>query len=123
MQISDEIARAGRVIPWNKGKTQTTVPDEARVGDPKQAVEARPRELAIFTRAIDSKLREVDLVKLRSEDVAPHGEPIDGAMVRQQRQPADILQRSTAARQRSPQGNGQGGSARANWCETFLVIV
>jgi integrase len=48
-------------------------------------MEGRTRELAMFNLAIDSKLRGCDLVKLRVEDVAPHGLAIDRAMVRQQK--------------------------------------
>ena len=43
----------------------------------------RTRELALFNLAIDSKLRGCDVVRLRVEDVAPHGYAVDRATVRQ----------------------------------------
>lgn len=43
------------------------------------------RDLALFNLAIDSKLRGCDLVRLRVEDVAPHGYAIDRATVRQRK--------------------------------------
>jgi hypothetical protein len=43
----------------------------------------RRRDLALFNLAIDSKLRACDVVRLKVEDVAPHGSVIDRATVRQ----------------------------------------
>ena len=43
----------------------------------------RTRDLALFNLAIDSKLRGCDVVRLRVEDVAPHGYAVDRATVRQ----------------------------------------
>ncbi len=43
----------------------------------------RKRDLALFNLAIDSKLRGCDLVRLKVEDVAPHGYTVDSATVRQ----------------------------------------
>lgn len=39
----------------------------------------------MFYLAIDSKLRGCDVVRLKVEDVAPHGHPIDRATVRQKK--------------------------------------
>jgi integrase len=56
------------------------------LGDPQQTADGGPDARACDVNlAIDSKLRGCDLVKLRIEDVAPHGLAIDRAMVRQQK--------------------------------------
>jgi hypothetical protein len=49
----------------------------------KLQLEGRTRDLAMFNVAIDSKLRGCDVVKLKVEDVAPHGQALDRATVRQ----------------------------------------
>jgi integrase len=41
---------------------------------PRAGLQRRPRDLALFNLAIDSKLRGCDVVALRVEDVAPHAE-------------------------------------------------
>ncbi|MDQ2084453.1 tyrosine-type recombinase/integrase [Xanthobacteraceae bacterium Astr-EGSB] len=51
----------------------------------KLQVDGKIRELAMFNLAIDSKLRGCDLVRIRVEDVAPHGLAIDRAVVRQRK--------------------------------------
>ncbi len=43
------------------------------------------RDLALFNLAIDSNLCGCDLVKLRVEDVAPHGDALDRATIRQRK--------------------------------------
>lgn len=48
-------------------------------------VERPVGDLALFNLAIDSKLRGCDLVSLRVEDVAPHGQTLDRATVRQRK--------------------------------------
>src|ERR1700730_141228 len=48
-------------------------------------VEGRTRDLAMFNRAIDSKLRGCDVVAIKVEDVAPHGYAADRATVRQRK--------------------------------------
>jgi integrase len=73
--------------PWNKGKVIGPRPPP-RPGHvwsirAKLHLELRARDLALFNLAIDSKLRECDLVALRVDDVAPHGYTIDRADVRQ----------------------------------------
>ena len=87
MQRTDEIARSGHVIPWNKGKLVGPKPPlqtkHVWAIRSKLQMEGRTRELAMFNLAIDSKLRGCDLVELRIEDVAPHGLADDRAMVRQ----------------------------------------
>jgi hypothetical protein len=43
----------------------------------------RTRDLAIFSVAMDCKLRSCDVVSLKVDDIAPHGQAADRAMVRQ----------------------------------------
>jgi hypothetical protein len=75
--------------PWNKGKLIGAKPPLR----PKHVwsirtrlmVEGRTRNLALFSLAIDSKLRGCDVVALRVEDVAPTGYTIERATVRQRK--------------------------------------
>jgi hypothetical protein len=48
-------------------------------------LEGRTRDLAMFNLAIDSKLRDCDVVAIKVEDVAPHGYAADRATVRQRK--------------------------------------
>ena len=48
-------------------------------------MEKHTRDLAMFNLAIDSKLRGCDVVRLKVEDVAPHGMIVDRAMVRERK--------------------------------------
>ncbi len=48
-------------------------------------MERPPRDLALFSLAIDSKLRGCDVVALRVEDVAPNGYALDRATIRQKK--------------------------------------
>ena len=48
-------------------------------------VEGRTRDLAMFSLAIDSKLRGCAVVALKVEDVAPNGYAVDRATVRQKK--------------------------------------
>ena len=67
--------------PWNKGKLTGPKPPL----QPKQVwairtrlqLAGRTRDLALFNLAIDSKLRECDLVSVKVENVAPHGYAIE----------------------------------------------
>ena len=45
----------------------------------------RTRDLALFNLAIDSKLRGCDVVRLKVDDVAPHGYALERATVRQRK--------------------------------------
>ncbi len=99
--------------PWNKGKL---VGHEApfklkeiwavRV---RLQLADRRRELALFNRAIDSRLRVCDLVKLRVRDVC-HGQAVASrTIVLQQKthRPVQFEITEPAHRQRSvPHGNG-----------------
>jgi integrase len=75
--------------PWNKGRLTGAKPPL----QPKHVwairtrlqLARRGRDLALFNVAIDSKLRGCDVVRLRIEDVAPHGHTIDRATVRQRK--------------------------------------
>jgi hypothetical protein len=66
MQSTDEIARSGHVIPWNKGKLVGPKPPlqtkHVWAIRSKLQMEGRTRELAMFNLAIDSKLRGCDLL-------------------------------------------------------------
>src|SRR5215475_5235495 len=78
-----------RQIPWNKGKLIGSKPP-LRTKDvwsirTKLQVEKRTRDLAMFNLAIDSKLRGCDVVRLKVEDVAPHGMAVDRVTVRQRK--------------------------------------
>ena len=76
-------------IPWNKGKLVGPKPPL----QPKHVWAIRThlqmlrkvRDLALFNLAIDSKLRGCDVVRLKVEDVAPHGYTIERATVRQKK--------------------------------------
>ena len=75
--------------PWNKGKLVGAKPPlrpkhvwSIRA---KLQMAGRTRDLAMFNLAIDSKLRGCDVVRLRVEEVAPHGHAVDRATVRQRK--------------------------------------
>ena len=75
--------------PWNKGKLIGAKPPLR----PKHVwsirtrlmVEGRTRDLALFNLAIDSKLRDCDVVAPKVDDVAPTGYTIERATVRQRK--------------------------------------
>lgn len=75
--------------PWNKGKLIGAKPPL----QPKHVwsvrtrlqLDGRLRDLALFNLAVDSKLRACDLVRLRIEDVAPHGYAIQRTIVQQRK--------------------------------------
>ena len=59
---------------------------KARLVYPQQVANRRPNTRpAMFNLAIDSKLRGCDVVRLKVEDVAPHGHAVDRATVRQKK--------------------------------------
>lgn len=88
-QTIQQTATETRRRPWNKGKYTGSKPPL----QPRQVwavrthlqFAGRKRDLALFNLAIDSKLRGCDLVSLRVEDVAPHGQTLDRATVRQRK--------------------------------------
>src|SRR6516164_3863025 len=75
--------------PWNKGKFTGAKPPlrPKHVWSirSKLQAEGRTRDLAMFNLAIDSKLRGCDVVRLKVEEVAPHGHAVDRATVRQKK--------------------------------------
>ena len=87
--ISETTLQRLHRCPWNKGKLTGAKPPlrpkhvwSIRT---KLQVEGRPRDLAMFNLAIDSKLRGCDVVSLMVEDVAPQGLAVDRATVRQKK--------------------------------------
>jgi len=83
------IAAAPKCTPWNKGKLigpkPPLRPKHVWSIRTKLQVEGRPRDLAMFNLAIDSKLRGCDVVSLKVEDVAPHGHAVERVTVRQKK--------------------------------------
>jgi len=80
---------ASKPTSWNKGKLigpkPPLRPKHVWAIRTKLQLEGRTRDLAMFNVAIDSKLRGCDVVKLKVEDVAPHGQALDRATVRQRK--------------------------------------
>ena len=76
-------------LPWNKGKLSGAKPrlrpKHVWSIRTKLQIEGRTRDLAMFNLAIDSKLRDCDVVELRVEDVAAGGYTADRATVRQRK--------------------------------------
>src|SRR3546814_1153882 len=85
----DSPASSAPTGPWNKGKLIGPKPPL----QPKHVwsirtrlqLDGRLRDLALFNLAVDSKLRACDLVRLRIEDVAPHGYAGQCATVQQRK--------------------------------------
>src|SRR3954469_6155033 len=89
--VQDQVngGSAPRRVPWNKGKLTGAKPPlrpkhvwSIRT---KLQIEGRARDLAMFNLAIDSKLRDCDVVAIRVEDVAAGGYTADRATVRQRK--------------------------------------
>ena len=89
MQQSNPVNRVAVQSPWNKGKLIGQKPPlklkEIWAIRVRLQLTERARDLALFNLAIDSKLRAIDLVKLRVFDVAPGGCIGTRAMVLQQK--------------------------------------
>jgi integrase len=88
MEIIDNAsAVTPRRRPWNKGKLigpkPPLQPKHVWAIRTRLQLAGRTRDLALFNLAVDSKLRGCDVVRLRVEDVAPHGYAVDRATVRQ----------------------------------------
>ena len=75
--------------PWNKGKLigqkPPLQPKHVRAIRSRLQLGNEKRDLALFSVAIDSKLRGCDVVSLRKADIAPHGYAVDRAIVRQRK--------------------------------------
>ncbi len=82
-------ATSPRRPAWNKGKLigakPPLRPKHVWSIRTKLQVEGQIRELAMFTLAIDSKLRGCDVVALKVKDVAPKGHAVERATVRQKK--------------------------------------
>jgi integrase len=83
------VATTHEHMPWNKGKVTGAKPPfrPKHVWSirSKLQLEGRIRDLAMFNLAIDSKLRGCDVVALRVGDIAPNGNTIDRATIRQRK--------------------------------------
>ena len=86
---TDANPQASRGEPWNKGKLigakPPLRPKHVWSIRTKLQIAGRTRDLAMFNLAIDSKLRGCDVVRLKVEDVAPHGHAVFRATVRQKK--------------------------------------
>ena len=75
--------------PWNRNKLvgpkRPLKPKHVWTIRSQLQLSNRIRDLAIFNLAIDSKLRACDLMRLKVEDVAPHGDVLDRVTVRQRK--------------------------------------
>ena len=80
---TDTNPQASHCEPWNKGKLigakPPLRPKHVWSIRTKLQIAGRTRDLAMFNLAIDSKLRGCDVVRLKVEDVAPHGHAVDRA--------------------------------------------
>jgi integrase len=78
-----------RPTPWNKGKLigpkPPLRPSQVWAIRTRLQMENRKRDLALFNLAIDSKLRDCDVVAVRVEDVAPSGYALERATIRQKK--------------------------------------
>jgi integrase len=76
-------------MPWNKGRLIGQKPplklSEIWAIRVRLQLAGRPKDLALFNLAIDSKLRSCDLVRLRVQDVASEGRAVCRATVMQQK--------------------------------------
>jgi integrase len=78
------------VEPWNKGRAvgpkRPLSPDQVRLIRTSLEAGEEWRDLAMFSMAIDTMLRAVDLLRLRVDDVVDdHGRVVDELPVRQQK--------------------------------------
>jgi integrase len=89
MQNDDPSRSASKRIPWNKGKLTGPKPPLRTKNvwsiRTKLQVEGRVRDLAMFNFAIDSKLRACDVVRIKVDDVSPHGRALNRVTVRQKK--------------------------------------
>lgn len=83
------IVVAEHYIPWNKGRLIGPKPplklSQVWAIRIRLQLADRPRDLALFNLAIDSKLRSCDLVRLRVQDVAQGGRAACRASILQQK--------------------------------------
>ena len=76
-------------VPWNKGKLigarPPLRPKHVWAIRTKLQMEKQTRDLALFNLAIDSKLRGCDVVAVKVDDIAPNGQAVDRATIRQRK--------------------------------------
>ena len=89
MPSDDVLQPVPKRIPWNKGKLTGPKPPLRTKNvwsiRTKLQVEGRIRDLAMFNFAIDSKLRACDVVRIKMDDVAPHGRALNRVTIRQKK--------------------------------------
>src|ERR1700751_2646868 len=89
MPSDDVLQPMPRRIPWNKGKLTGPKPPLRTKNvwsiRTKLQVEGRIRDLAMFNFAIDSNLRSCDAVRIRLDDLAPPGRPLNRVTIRQKK--------------------------------------
>ncbi len=87
--VTNTALKAGRAVPWNKGKLIGQKPPlklkEIWAIRIRLQLDHRARELALFNLAIDSKLRGCDLVGLRVRDVVQGSHVAPRAIVMQKK--------------------------------------
>ena len=109
--LRDVTPHASGREPWNKGKLIGAKPPLRRKHvwsiRTKLQLAGRTRDLAIFNLAIDSKLRGCDIIRLRVEDVAPHGHAVDRATARQMAVPPARYVCSPRGTASSPEATGR----------------
>jgi len=80
---------APRPVLWNKGKLIGPRPPlrQKHIWAIRTTlqIERQVRDLPLFNLAIDGKLRGCDLVRIKVDDVAPHGHAVQRATVRQRK--------------------------------------
>jgi integrase len=78
-----------RKRPWNKGRLTgqkpPLLPKHVWAIRTRLQLANKTRDLALFNLAIDSKLRGCDVVRLRTEEIAPNGVCVDRATIRQRK--------------------------------------
>ena len=78
-----------RKRPWNKGRLTSQKsplqPKHVWAIRTRLQLADKTRDLALFNLAIDSKLRGCDVVRLRTEEIAPNGTCVDRATIRQRK--------------------------------------
>jgi integrase len=122
------ISSTPRREPWNKGKLIGQKPPLR----PKHVwsirtrlqMDGRTRDLAMFTLAIDSKLRGCDVVALRVEDFTPSGFAVDRATMRQKKTGRPVrFELTEQTRQAVDDYIKVAGKKRANFCSVAVVIT
>jgi integrase len=89
MQTDNPSRTTPKRTAWNKGKLTGPKPPLRTKNvwsiRTKLQVEGRIRDLTMFNFAIDSKLRACDVVRIKVDDVSPHGRALNRVTVRQKK--------------------------------------